>query len=136
MKNVLFTLAALTLLAGCESADETGPVPLAKHFMAEFYSVKPDSVNVSVKPLDEKTQLTAVLAQVGQHACMMKMSPAPIGSSARFGWLVSSMQCDLSECGDTKSSEFPEWDGGCELMQMAQPSRMEDDGLMVEAPDE
>lgn len=92
MKNVFFALATLSLLAGCGAADETGPVPLAKHFMAEFYDVNPDAVNV--KTINEKPQLIAVLAQVAEHACRMEMSPAPKGVSARFGWLVSSMQCD------------------------------------------
>ncbi len=94
MKNVLVGLAVLTLLAGCDMADETGPVPLAKHFMAEFYGVNPDAVNV--KTIAEKPGITAVLAQVAEHACRMEMSPAPTGVSARFGWLVSSMQCDLA----------------------------------------
>lgn len=95
MTKLLFCLAAMTFLAGCESASETGPAPLAKHFMAEFYSVDPDAVRVEI--FTETPQLTAILAQVDGHVCVMEMVQAPKGGSERFGWLVSSMKCDLEE---------------------------------------
>jgi hypothetical protein len=97
MKNVLFGLTALALLAGCDAENESGPNPLAKHFMSEFYGVEPDDVTVFVMADGDETPRT-VMARAGEHACRMQMAPAPAGVSASFGWLVSSMQCDQSEC--------------------------------------
>lgn len=100
MKNVLVGLAAITFLAGCDTAGKSGPVPLAKHFMAEFYGVDADAVHVNTDAVntDKDPRLTVVLAKAGQHVCRMEMSPAPSGVSARFGWLVTSMQCGQGEC--------------------------------------
>ncbi len=93
MKRIYFALATLSILDGTYAmADETGPVPLAKSFMVQFYGVNPDAV--SVKSISDSPSITTVVAQADEHACKMEMSPAPKGTSARFGWLVGSMQCD------------------------------------------
>ncbi|HBP4970071.1 TPA: hypothetical protein ACWL5R_005798 [Pseudomonas aeruginosa] len=82
-------MVAASMTAGAE--EEVGPAPLARHFMAQFYDVQPEAVKVTM--LDESPRLIVARAEVDGHACRMEMAPAPEGVSARFGWLVGSMQC-------------------------------------------
>lgn len=71
--------------------EEGGAEPLARHFMAQFYEAKPDDVQVTI--LNDDPRLTLARAEFNGHVCRIEMAPAPESVTARFGWLVGSIQC-------------------------------------------
>lgn len=72
-------------------AFEQGPAPLAVSFMAQFYDVPADAVEVKVV---QQSQFEAtVAAKAAGHTCMFSASKLPENYDSKHGWAASSMSC-------------------------------------------
>ncbi|MDU4254542.1 hypothetical protein [Pseudomonas sp.] len=93
-RNALLGCALLVATASAVATEiaETGPVPLAANFSAQFFKAKPSDVQVTI--LEETAQHAKARIEVDGQSCRMSMALAPAGSRVPFGWLVESMICD------------------------------------------
>lgn len=96
-RAVAFTLLALggaVLSAQVTAAAEKKhkPEETAADFIAQFYSVKPDQVDVTILKQDA-TVATAITKAPGQPSCSLELALAP-HSAANYDWLVGGIACD------------------------------------------
>lgn len=93
---VLFMLvlgsASLSAQENPEPEKKTEPEQSAADFIAQFYGVKPEQVDVTILKR-VRTSATAVTKVPGQPTCSLELAPAP-ESNAKYGWLIGGLACD------------------------------------------
>lgn len=99
-RTVAFTVVALVgalLSAQASAATEKKhkPEETAADFIAQFYSVKPAQVNVTILKQDANVA-TAITTAPGQPTCSLELALAPY-SAAHYDWLVGGIACDKAQ---------------------------------------
>lgn len=96
-RAVMFT--ALALAGACMYVQATSaagknhkPEETAADFIAQFYGVTPDQVNVTIVNQQENVA-TALTKVPGQATCTLELALTPF-SAAHYDWLVSGLACD------------------------------------------
>jgi hypothetical protein len=66
---------------------------VAAHFMAQFYGVSPDSISTMELEGDGHVATVSAANETGE-ACNFEVVKASQGVEARYGWLISSIECN------------------------------------------
>lgn len=96
-------LGCLTI-ATAHAADnpEAPPEAAAASFVATFFHVKPEAVNVSIIKR-EGFYASAITMIDGEPTCTLDMAQAPSNLNVKLGWLVGGFVCDQSAQPSGKS---------------------------------
>lgn len=87
----IFMASVLALPAFAQDDEPPSPEKTAAHFIAAYFNVKPEQVNVTITKR-EKLSATATTSGAGLPNCTLDMAPAPT-AHPQYGWLIGGLAC-------------------------------------------